>query len=198
MPCLVVSRDEHMQSIPNTTVNGLARCHAVDAAMTSIGTTSLPSCGRARHERHRRRHPEPMHHARDRHVQARRPTVPSGYRCRMPRYQRTYPERWGRGAEVVIVTCCTCASLRIAPSPPRGIIPKSGGFAVVSVPRPRVPWSRLRRPQRPLLPRPRASPWAPPRDRPRPMPPRRSRWPSPAGRPGPGATGRSSEAQQTS
>src|SRR2546428_5050437 len=51
----------------------------------------------------------------------------------------------------LIVRCWTLSSVRITPSPPRWIIPKIGGFSVASVPRPRFPLSRLRRPCRPFF-----------------------------------------------
>ena len=36
-----------------------------------------------------------------------------------------------------IVVCCTFSSIRSTRSPPRAIMPKTGGFSVSSVPRPR-------------------------------------------------------------
>src|SRR5262245_59905032 len=51
----------------------------------------------------------------------------------------------------LIVTCWTLANIRMTTSPPRWIIPKTGGFSVASVPRPRLPLSLVRRPCRPFL-----------------------------------------------
>src|SRR3954453_21460502 len=50
-----------------------------------------------------------------------------------------------------IVTCLTFSNIRITTSPPRGNIPKIGGFSLASVPRPRPPFRRRRRPARPFF-----------------------------------------------
>src|SRR3954453_23183901 len=49
-----------------------------------------------------------------------------------------------------MVACWTLASIRITTWPPRSIMPKIGGFSFSKVPRPRPPFSLLRRPSRPL------------------------------------------------
>src|SRR5208337_1903286 len=50
-----------------------------------------------------------------------------------------------------IVFCCTFGSIVMTTSPLRCIIPKIGGFSFSSVPRPRSPFSRRRRPGRPFF-----------------------------------------------
>src|ERR1700691_2040388 len=50
-----------------------------------------------------------------------------------------------------IVTCLTLASIFTATSPPRWMMPRTGGFSFSSVPRPRAPFNRLRRPSRPFF-----------------------------------------------
>src|SRR3954447_19701877 len=45
-----------------------------------------------------------------------------------------------------IVACLTFSNIRITTSPPRCNIPKIGGFSFASVPRPRPPFRRRRRP----------------------------------------------------
>src|ERR687897_693291 len=45
-----------------------------------------------------------------------------------------------------MVACWTLASIRITTWPPRSILPKIGGFSFSRVPRPRLPFNRLRRP----------------------------------------------------
>src|SRR5215510_8371447 len=50
-----------------------------------------------------------------------------------------------------MVFCFTLASRLITTCPPRCIIPKTGGLSFSMVPRPLLPWSRRRRPCRPLL-----------------------------------------------
>jgi hypothetical protein len=57
-------------------------------------------------------------------------------------------------------------------SPPRWIMPTTGGCSVASGPRARWPLSRLRRPHRPCVPRLPAFPGGQPRWSPRPRPPR--------------------------
>src|SRR5262250_2147230 len=76
----------------------------------------------------------------------------------------------------LIVRCWTFSSIRMTTSPPRWIIPKIGGFSVASVPRPRLPLSRLRRPHRPFFSPSPAGLCAQPRYRPRHIQPRRLRW----------------------
>ena len=51
----------------------------------------------------------------------------------------------------LIVTCWTFSNLPMTTSPPRSIMPKIGGFSVARLPRPRLPLSRHRRPERPFL-----------------------------------------------
>ena len=55
-----------------------------------------------------------------------------------------------RGNDLVMARG-TFANIRMTTSPPRGMIPTSGGFSVASVPRSRWPLSRLRRPRRPFV-----------------------------------------------
>src|SRR5215212_6867059 len=63
-----------------------------------------------------------------------------------------------------IVLCCTFASMRRTTGPPRWITPRIGGLSFSDVPRPGMPLSLRRRPDRPLWPRPRVGPCArPPR-----------------------------------
>src|SRR5215470_9429088 len=97
----------------------------------------------------------------------------------------------------LIVTCWTLSSIRITTSPPRCIIPKIGGFSVASVPRPRLPLSRLRRPRRPFLRPPLACPCDPPRYTPRHIPLRHLRSESASGHQCRGATDTSSDGHQT-
>lgn len=47
-----------------------------------------------------------------------------------------------------IVTCWTLGNIWMTTSPERWIMPKIGGFSFSSVPRPRAPFKRLRRPLR--------------------------------------------------
>jgi len=65
------------------------------------------------------------------------------------------------------------SSIRIATSPVRWSIPKTGGFSLASVPRPRSPFNRRRRPGRPFFSRPRDDPYVRPRLGLRRIPPRR-------------------------
>src|SRR5512144_2556349 len=60
-----------------------------------------------------------------------------------------------------IVACCTFSSMRMTTSPPRCNIPKIGGFSLASVPRPRSPVRRRRRPGRPFFSPPRGGPYGP-------------------------------------
>src|SRR6266545_6367455 len=53
-----------------------------------------------------------------------------------------------------MVACWTLASIVMATSPPRCIMPKIGGFSLAKVPRPRAPLRRFRRPSRPFFVRP--------------------------------------------
>jgi hypothetical protein len=96
----------------------------------------------------------------------------------------------------LIVTCWTCASIRISTAPLRCIIPQISGFSVSSVPHPRVPWSRRRRLSRPFLRPHPACPCGLPPCRPRHMLPRLFRWASAAWKQGLDATDRLAEAPQ--
>src|SRR5271166_5240924 len=51
----------------------------------------------------------------------------------------------------LMVACCTLGSMWIVTSPPRCIMPKTGGFSFSSVLRPRSPFRRRRRPLRPFF-----------------------------------------------
>src|SRR5271166_5245366 len=65
--------------------------------------------------------------------------------------QTTLPLAIVRSIKGPIVTCLTSSSIRITTSPPRCNIPKIGGFSLASVPRPRSPFRRRRRPGRPFF-----------------------------------------------
>jgi len=90
----------------------------------------------------------------------------------------------------------TYSHLRRTTSPPRWRIPQLGGVAVASGPRPRWPWSRLRRARRPCVRPPPAGLGGPRRWRPRPLRPRRVRSAPASWRPCRGATDTSAAARQ--